>query len=154
MFITNNHASFHLWWKENLVKHQKVSKYCDHDCGCVCVKRPTLNQNELKMSTLRSQCPKRLFCSTCCFQFSSRFEKGCQMLQSPRRKKQVRQIHSHSPTFHFFCCCKIEIEKKINQHLLLRVILMLVVLSETHNSCFHRLIFVSWKILKDTVTKK
>ena len=31
MFITNNHASFHLWGKENLVKHQKVSKYYDHD---------------------------------------------------------------------------------------------------------------------------
>ena len=23
MFITNNHAPFHLWWKENLVKYQK-----------------------------------------------------------------------------------------------------------------------------------
>ena len=32
MFITNSRASFNLWWKENLVKHQKVSKYCDHDC--------------------------------------------------------------------------------------------------------------------------
>ena len=32
MFITNNHGSFHLWWKENLVKHQKVSKYCGQDC--------------------------------------------------------------------------------------------------------------------------
>ena len=27
IFITNNHASFHLWWKEKLVKHQQVSKY-------------------------------------------------------------------------------------------------------------------------------
>ena len=27
MFITNNKASFHLWWKENIVKYQKVSKY-------------------------------------------------------------------------------------------------------------------------------
>ena len=27
MFSTNNHASFHLWWKENLVKYQKISKY-------------------------------------------------------------------------------------------------------------------------------
>ena len=26
MFISNNRASCHLWWKENLVKHQKVSK--------------------------------------------------------------------------------------------------------------------------------
>ena len=32
MFIGNNHASFHLWWKKNLVKHQKVSKY---ENGCV-----------------------------------------------------------------------------------------------------------------------
>ena len=25
MFITNNKASFHLWWEENLLKHQKIS---------------------------------------------------------------------------------------------------------------------------------
>ena len=31
MFISNNRASFHLWWKENLVKHQKVSKHVN-DC--------------------------------------------------------------------------------------------------------------------------
>ena len=30
MFITNNHASFHLWWKENLLNYQKVSKYNVH----------------------------------------------------------------------------------------------------------------------------
>ena len=33
IFITNNHDSFHLWWKENLAKHQKVSKYYDQDCS-------------------------------------------------------------------------------------------------------------------------
>ena len=32
MFIGNNRASFHLWRKENLVKHQKVSKYYETDC--------------------------------------------------------------------------------------------------------------------------
>ena len=32
MFISNNHPSFHLWWKENLVKHQKLSKYYETDC--------------------------------------------------------------------------------------------------------------------------
>ena len=31
-FIFTNHASFHLWWKENLLKHKKVSKYYEHDC--------------------------------------------------------------------------------------------------------------------------
>ena len=39
MFITNNHASFHLWGKENLAKHQKISKYYDYDCRsffCYC----------------------------------------------------------------------------------------------------------------------
>ena len=32
MFISNNRASFYLWWKENLVIHQKVSKYYENDC--------------------------------------------------------------------------------------------------------------------------
>ena len=32
MFITNNRTSFYLWWKENLVEHQKVSKYYENDC--------------------------------------------------------------------------------------------------------------------------
>ena len=31
MFITNNHALFCLWSKENLIKYQKVSKYYVHD---------------------------------------------------------------------------------------------------------------------------
>ena len=31
MFISNICALFHLWWKENLVKHQKVSKY-ENNC--------------------------------------------------------------------------------------------------------------------------
>ena len=32
-FITNNHASFHFWWKKSLIKHQKVSKYYEQDCN-------------------------------------------------------------------------------------------------------------------------
>ena len=32
MFINNNCASFHLWWMENLVKHQKVSEYYENGC--------------------------------------------------------------------------------------------------------------------------
>ena len=35
MFITNNHNSFHLWRKENLVKHQKVLKYYGQDCSVI-----------------------------------------------------------------------------------------------------------------------
>ena len=37
MFISNNHTSFHLWWKENLVKHQKVLKHYGNDW---CFKTP------------------------------------------------------------------------------------------------------------------
>ena len=33
--ISNNHAFFHLWWKENLAKRQKVSKYYENDCRYV-----------------------------------------------------------------------------------------------------------------------
>ena len=32
MFITNIHASFHLWQKENLLIYQNVSKYYEHSC--------------------------------------------------------------------------------------------------------------------------
>ena len=32
MFITNDCASFRLYWKESLVKHQKVIKYYENDC--------------------------------------------------------------------------------------------------------------------------
>ena len=51
MFITNSHSSFHLWSKENLVKHQKVSKYYEHDCRLpIC----WLNSTELSMLLLTS----------------------------------------------------------------------------------------------------
>ena len=30
MFISNNCASLHLWCKENLIKHQKASKYYEN----------------------------------------------------------------------------------------------------------------------------
>ena len=32
MFTTNDHASFHFWWNGDMVKHQQVLKYYDHDC--------------------------------------------------------------------------------------------------------------------------
>ena len=32
MFISNKRASSQLWWKENLVKHERVSKYDENDC--------------------------------------------------------------------------------------------------------------------------
>ena len=30
--MSNNRASFYLWGKQNLIKHQKVSKYYENDC--------------------------------------------------------------------------------------------------------------------------
>ena len=34
-FIKNDQASFHLWWKVNLVKYHKFSKYCNHGCTSI-----------------------------------------------------------------------------------------------------------------------
>ena len=38
-FITNNHTSFHLWWKENLLGLKKISEYYEHDCSLIRVWR-------------------------------------------------------------------------------------------------------------------
>ena len=35
MFLSNNRASLQLWWKENLLKYQKVLKYYENDCRYV-----------------------------------------------------------------------------------------------------------------------
>ena len=32
MFLSDNCALCHLWWNENLVKHQRVSKHYENDC--------------------------------------------------------------------------------------------------------------------------
>ena len=32
-FITNNHASFRLWWEETLLNNENVSKYYVFDCS-------------------------------------------------------------------------------------------------------------------------
>ena len=32
MFISNNRASFHFWWKNNLIKLQEVSKHYENNC--------------------------------------------------------------------------------------------------------------------------
>ena len=51
MFITNNHASFHLWWKENLAKHQKASKYYENDCRYLKIGKLWIGKSFLKKST-------------------------------------------------------------------------------------------------------
>ena len=50
MFISNNCPSFHMWWKESLVKHQKVSKYYAIDCSVNGLK-DTLRKKALPNST-------------------------------------------------------------------------------------------------------
>ena len=65
MFTTNNHDSFHLWRKKNLVKHQKVRKYYGHDCRTRCkicseltmktstpVTQPSITSSKLTIETL------------------------------------------------------------------------------------------------------
>ena len=35
MFISNNRKWFHLWWKKDLLKHQRVSKHYENDCSMI-----------------------------------------------------------------------------------------------------------------------
>ena len=50
MFVSNNRASFPLWWKENLLKHQKVSKYFESGCSSYDVNK---NSPEVPLDTLQ-----------------------------------------------------------------------------------------------------
>ena len=47
MFISNNRASFNLWWKENLLKHQKISKYYESGCRNMCVLYSSSQSNQI-----------------------------------------------------------------------------------------------------------
>ena len=53
MFISNNHASCHLWWQEYLIKHQRVSKYYENDCkfNTFTVEKFVWNRASCKMRT-------------------------------------------------------------------------------------------------------
>ena len=57
MFISNKRFSFHLWWKKNLARHQKVSKYYHHDCR---IERATfsyktaLSEDNFKVNVMES----------------------------------------------------------------------------------------------------
>ena len=56
MFISNSCTSFHLRWKGNMVKHQKVSKYYKNDCSCSLQAvqwRGWLHYECLRISTLK-----------------------------------------------------------------------------------------------------
>ena len=71
IFFTNNCASFHLWWNENLVKHQKVSKYYENDCGWDLWRIPTGEFVFSKVaglepaSWLKNECFRRCFQRFC-----------------------------------------------------------------------------------------
>ena len=77
LFITNNRASFHLWWKENLIKHQKVPQHYFYDCSYKIddqknIKPPTANSSfqkkkldydsESNYKDLKSENAKHLAC--------------------------------------------------------------------------------------------
>ena len=55
MFVSNNRISFHLWRKENLIKHRKVSKYYKTNCSY------QISAYTNSFHFLNKICPKRLF---------------------------------------------------------------------------------------------
>ena len=64
MFIGNNHTSFHLWWIENLVKHQKVLKYYKNDWSCIFMSTPFYFFNVSLVEKLLSGVIPRTFLTT------------------------------------------------------------------------------------------
>ena len=48
MFITNNHASLHVWWKEKLLKHQKVSRHYEKDCRYLFAHRKIMGPSQMR----------------------------------------------------------------------------------------------------------
>ena len=52
MFISNNRTSFHLSWKQNLIKHKKVSKY--YKTGCSAFLQIFFSTNLLVRQILRT----------------------------------------------------------------------------------------------------
>ena len=54
MFITNNQASLRLWWKENLLIYQNVSKYYEHDCSNTRYFTFSINNLSITICFLRS----------------------------------------------------------------------------------------------------
>ena len=56
MSFTNNHASFHLRWKKNLIKPQEDSKYHDYDSS---------KNMALLAKYLTRQCPFARLDSSC-----------------------------------------------------------------------------------------
>ena len=53
LFISNSRTSFHLWWRENLVKHQKIPKYYVNDC-----RTPATPKMEFLVISVRSSRPE------------------------------------------------------------------------------------------------
>ena len=53
LFISNSRTSFHLWWRENLVKHQKIPKYYVNDC-----RTPATPKMEFLVTSVRSSRPE------------------------------------------------------------------------------------------------
>ena len=91
MFITKDIASFHLWWKKNLVKHQKVSKYYDHDCR--------FDREDYWIETLRT---------SYCYDLNQRKGKaesnlpgGCSFPLIPRSKQRSKRCRNNVNFWNF-----------------------------------------------------
>ena len=52
MFLSNNRSSFHLWQKENLIKHEIVLKYYENNYRLRCIKQMFLIIGEAKETVL------------------------------------------------------------------------------------------------------
>ena len=118
MFIKNNRPSFHLWWKENLVKHRKVSKYYDTDCGLF-----GKAQQFDSLAALRGFCYLKIF-----FRISWVFlySKECRKHQTVRdryfqRSSSFASVYLFGSTFSKVLLTLAKLLSVINRNILIRI---------------------------------
>ena len=61
MFTSNNCPSFHFWWKENFIKHLKVSKCYENECKYKLVQKP---RKQINRNFIDDQIKATMDCNT------------------------------------------------------------------------------------------
>ena len=91
-FTSNNRASFHLWWKENLFNHQKVTKYYEHDCSFKQIQPTRMNTSNSSQKFVKySEKLWRLAKNTICIKLIIRLRLGFSHIREQKFKHNFQE---------------------------------------------------------------
>ena len=112
MFISDNCTSFHLLWKANLVKHQKVSKYCVTDCRLglnvwqcfeyVFVSITAL-YSDLMLCTTSGTLGILAYSSLCVIRYIPAYSKTLRCRSFPKKNIEKKHLCHHDQNYCYFC---------------------------------------------------